>query len=126
MLLFCIGMANLLLQKNMIKKILGVNIMNSGACLFLASIGCQGLALVGVAASVGATALALVLTARLYERCDTLNIDEALVILARRSAHKTSPDDLGGPEGPGELDDLEGIDLSFELMGLKRDEEDKP
>ena len=36
MILFCIGFANLLLQKNLIKKIIGLNIMDSGTYLFLA------------------------------------------------------------------------------------------
>lgn len=112
MILFCIGVANLLLQTNMIKKVLGVNIMNSGVCLLLAALGCQGLALTGVAVSAGATALALALTVRLYELCDTLNIDEALVVLAR----KASLDESKEPDASDETDELEDIDLSFEIM----------
>ena len=36
MLLFGIGFANLLLQKNLIKKIIGLNVMDSAIYLFLA------------------------------------------------------------------------------------------
>ena len=36
MLLFVIGFTNLLLQKNLIKKIIGLNIMDSAVYLFLA------------------------------------------------------------------------------------------
>ena len=39
MLLFVIGFANLLLQKNLIKKIIGLNIMDSAVYLFLAEKG---------------------------------------------------------------------------------------
>ena len=37
MLLFGIGFCNLLLQRNMIKKIIGMNIMDTAVYLFLAS-----------------------------------------------------------------------------------------
>ena len=36
MILFALGFSNLLLQKNMIKKIIGFNIMDSSVYLFLA------------------------------------------------------------------------------------------
>ena len=36
MIIFGIGFANLLLQKNMIKKIIGLNIMDTAVYLFLA------------------------------------------------------------------------------------------
>ena len=39
MLLFVIGFTNLLLQKNLIKKIIGLNIMDSAVYLFLAEKG---------------------------------------------------------------------------------------
>ena len=39
MLLFVIGFANLLLQKNLIKKIIGLNVMDSAVYLFLAEKG---------------------------------------------------------------------------------------
>ena len=99
MILFCIGFANLL-QKNLIKKIIGLNIMDSGTYLFLAEKGYiegrvapiivngvqdvsayinpipSGLVLTGIVVSVSVTALMLSLTVRLYRRYHTLNLDE--------------------------------------------------
>ena len=100
MILFCIGFANLLLQNNLIKKIIGLNIMDSGTYLFLAEKGYiqgrvapivvdgvqdmnayinpipSGLVLTGIVVSVSVTALMLSLTVRLYKRYHTLNLDE--------------------------------------------------
>jgi len=100
MILFCIGFGNLLLQKNLIKKIIGLNIMDSGMYLFLAQKGYieghvapiivdgvqdtsayinpvpSGLVLTGIVVSVSVTALMLSLTIRLYKRYHTLNLDE--------------------------------------------------
>lgn len=98
--LFGIGFTNLLLQPNMIKKILGLNIMDTAIYLFLASQGYvegrvspivvngvqsmeayinpipAGLVLTGIVVSVSVTAVMLSLTVRLYRRYHTLNIDE--------------------------------------------------
>lgn len=100
MLMFVIGFANLLLQKNLIKKIIGFNIMDSSIYLFLALKGYvagrkapivvngiqsveayinpipAGLVLTGIVVSVSVTALMLSLTIRLYKRYHTLNLDE--------------------------------------------------
>ncbi|MCR4651952.1 MAG: cation:proton antiporter subunit C [Lachnospiraceae bacterium] len=100
MILFVIGFANLLLQKNIIKKIIGLNIMDTGTYLFLALKGYiagrvapiivdgvteaenyinpipSGLVLTGIVVSVSVTALMLSLTVRLYKRYNTLNLDE--------------------------------------------------
>lgn len=98
--LFSIGFSNLLLQKNLIKKIIGFNIMDCGIYLFLASMGYikgrvapiiesgitdaskyinpipSGLVLTGIVVSVSVTALMLSLTVRLYKRYETLDLDE--------------------------------------------------
>ena len=100
MLLFGIGFTNLLLQKNLIKKIIGLNIMASAVYLFLALKGYidgrvapivvdgvqegeayinpipSGLVLTGIVVSVSSTALMLSLTIRLYKRYHTLDLDE--------------------------------------------------
>ena len=100
MLLFVIGFANLLLQKNLIKRIIGLNIMDSAIYLFLAEKGYiagrtvpivvngvqemeayinpipAGLVLTGIVVSVSVSALMLSLTIRLYRRYHTLNLDE--------------------------------------------------
>lgn len=100
MILFVIGFSNLLMQKNLIKKIIGLNIMDTSMYLFLALKGYiggrkapivvdgmqsveayinpipSGLVLTGIVVSVSVTALMLSLTIRLYKRYHTLDLDE--------------------------------------------------
>ena len=100
MILFGIGFANLLFQKNLIKKIIGFNIMDTAIYLFLAEKGYiagrlapivvdgiqdvntyinpipSGLVLTGIVVSVSVSALMLSLTIRLYRRYHTLDLDE--------------------------------------------------
>ena len=100
MILFGFGFSNLLLQKNLIKKIIGLNIMDTAVYLFLALKGYidgrkapvvvdgvqsaeayinpipRGLVLTGIVVSVSVTALMLSLTIRLYHRYHTLDLDE--------------------------------------------------
>lgn len=99
MILFVIGFANLLLNNNLIKKIIGLNIMDSAVYLFLAEMGYingrrvpimengvqdvtayinpipSGLVLTGIVVSVSVSALMLSLTVKLYQRYHTLNLD---------------------------------------------------
>ena len=108
--LFVIGFANLLLNKNLIKKIIGLNIMDSAVYLFLAEMGYisgrkvpiltdgiekatyyinpipSGLVLTGIVVSVSVSALMLALTVRLYQRYHTLNLDEISMILKKEGA----------------------------------------
>lgn len=98
--LFGIGFTTLLLNRNMIKKIMGLNIMDTAIYLFLAVKGYifgrkvpivngtvpepetyinpipSGLVLTGIVVSVSVTAVMLSLTIRLYRRYHTLDIDE--------------------------------------------------
>ena len=98
--LFAIGFSTLLLHRNLIKKIIGLNIMDTAVFLFLTSIGYirgklapivvesaqsyrdyvnpipAGLVLTGIVVSVSVTAVMLALTIRLYQRYRTLNLDE--------------------------------------------------
>ena len=107
MLLFGVGFTTLLLDRNMLKKIIGLNIMDTAIYLFLASMGYiegrfppilregvtdpadyvnpvpAGLVLTGIVVSVSVTALLLALTIRLYAQYRTLNLDE-IVLLARK------------------------------------------
>jgi multicomponent Na+:H+ antiporter subunit C len=107
MLLFGIGFSNLLLQKNLIKKIIGLNIMDTATYLFLAEKGYiegriapivvdgvrdveayvnpvpSGLVLTGIVVSVSVTALMLSLTIRLYKRYHTLDMDEISTMLKK-------------------------------------------
>lgn len=100
MILFGIGFGNLLLQNNLIRKIIGLNIMDTAVYLFLAEKGYiagraapiitngvqdvtayinpipSGLVLTGIVVSVSVTAVMLSLTIRLYYRYHTLDLDE--------------------------------------------------
>lgn len=101
--LFGIGFTMLLLHQNLIKKIMGMNIMDTAVYLFLAAKGYingrmvpiiedgihdvsayinpvpSGLVLTGIVVSVSTTALMLALTIRLYERYGSLDLDEILI-----------------------------------------------
>ena len=105
--LFGIGFTTLMLQRNMIKKIIGFDMMDSAVYLFLGSKGYiavhrapivvdgvtstsayinpipAGLVLTGIVVSVSVSALMLALTVRLYRRYRTLDIDE-ITVLARK------------------------------------------
>ena len=99
--LFAIGFTMLVFSKNIIKKIMGLNIMDTGVYLFLASMGYiegkltpivpavgtvnpadysspipQGLVLTGIVVSVSVSAVMLALSVRLYKNYRTLNLDE--------------------------------------------------
>ena len=100
LIIFAIGCTNLLLHKNLIKKIIGLNLMDTAVYLFLALKGYikghvapividgvveadsyinpipSGLVLTGIVVSVSVTALMLSLTIRLYKRYHTLDLDE--------------------------------------------------
>ena len=105
--LFCIGFSTMLLHKNLLKKIIGMDIMDAGIFLFLACQGFikgrvapivengvqdveayinpvpAGLVLTGIVVSVSVTALMLALTVRLYYRYHTLNLDELIALAGK-------------------------------------------
>ena len=111
--LFGIGFSNLLLARNLVKKIIGMNIMDTSIYLFLAAKGYvensaapivspgpvdvvqyvnpvpSGLVLTGIVVSVSVTAVLLALTVRLYEEFGTLDIDEIV-----HSIRKQDKEDL--------------------------------
>lgn len=100
--LFGIGFMNLLLQNNLIKKFIGLNIMDTSVYLFLAAKGYifgrvapiltngvidaeyyvnpipAGLVLTGIVVSVSITSFSLALVLRLYKHYGSLNMDEIL------------------------------------------------
>ncbi len=108
--LFGIGFSMLLLNKNLIKKIIGMNIMDVSIFLFLASKGYiigrnapiieegiidanyyinpvpSGLVLTGIVVAVSMTAFALAMTQKLYNYYGTLDIDE--IILKKKGVEK--------------------------------------
>lgn len=105
--LFVTGMLNLILAKNLIKKIIGLDIMDSAVYLFLASMGYiegrnapiyvdgvtdasyyvnpipAGLVLTGIVVSVSVSALMMALSVNLYRQYNTLNIDEIMMQLRK-------------------------------------------
>lgn len=102
--LFGIGLTMLLFHRNLIKKLIGMNIMDTGVFLFLASVGYirgraapiiengvtdpdayinpvpAGLVLTGIVVSVSVTAVMLALTVRLYRRYHTLDLDKIYLL----------------------------------------------
>lgn len=102
--LFCIGIATLFIHPNLIKKIIGLNLMDTAVFLFLAAMGYVdgskapiivngvtdatmyinpvpgGLVLTGIVVAVSTTAFFLALTQRLYHMYGTLNLDEILLL----------------------------------------------
>lgn len=105
--LFVIGMGNLLLQPNLIKKIIGLDVMDAAIYLFLAAKGYiegraapivvdgildaehyinpvpAGLVLTGIVVSVSVSALMMALTICLYREYHTLNLDEIMMKLRK-------------------------------------------
>ena len=101
--LFVIGFATLMFNKNLIKKIIGFNIMDTAIYLFLAAQGYvdgrkapivvngiqdmeayinpipSGLVLTGIVVSVSVSALMLSMTVVLYGKYHTLDLDEILM-----------------------------------------------
>ncbi len=106
--LFIIGFANLLLHRNMIKKIIGLNIMDTAIYMLLASQGYitglkapiiidgvtdasayinpipSGLVLTGIVVSVSVTALMLSMTIRMYREYHTLDLDLILMQVRKK------------------------------------------
>ena len=111
--LFGVGFTMLLLHRNLIKKIMGMNIMDTAVYLFLAAKGYiegraapivvdgiqettayinpvpSGLVLTGIVVSVSTTALMLALTKRLYEKYGSLDLDEILILAKEEEEKRT-------------------------------------
>ena len=113
LILFGIGFTNLLLNRNMLKKIIGFSMMDNAIYLFLASYGYingrispiikdtsaaldvstyvnplpAGLVLTGIVVSVSVTAIMLALTVRLYRRYHTLDIDKIAMLAKEADTH---------------------------------------
>ncbi len=103
-LLFVIGFANMLLQPNLVKKVVAFNIMDSSTFLLLASRGYvagrtaailtdggadvtryvnpipAGLVLTGIVVSVSVSAFSLALIQRIHERYGTVELGELLAL----------------------------------------------
>ena len=110
--LFAIGLATLFLHRNLVKKIIGLNLMDTAVFLFLAAMGYMdggkapivvpgtqqvlinpvpgGLVLTGIVVAVSTTALFLALTCRLYRKYHSLDLDE--ILMQAREEHDDSLD----------------------------------
>ncbi len=110
MILFGIGFTNLFLQKNLIKKVIGLNIMDGAVYLFLAAKGYidsriapiivdgiidpsvyinpipSGLVLTGIVVSVSITAVSLSLITKLYREYRTLDLDEIITKVGKEAS----------------------------------------
>ncbi len=110
MILFGIGFTNLFLQKNLIKKVIGLNIMDGAVYLFLAAKGYiesriapiivdgitdanvyinpipSGLVLTGIVVSVSITAVSLSLITKLYKEYRTLDLDEIITKVGKEAS----------------------------------------
>jgi multicomponent Na+:H+ antiporter subunit C len=102
--IFCIGFSTLLFNRNLVKKIIGFNFMDTAIYLFLAAKGYvagrtapiivdgitssgkyinpvpSGLVLTGIVVSVSVTAFSLALVIRLYEKYGSLDLDEIMYL----------------------------------------------
>ena len=107
-LLFVIGFCMLLFDRNLLKKVIGLDIMDSGTFLLLADRGYitgrtvpivtdgvtdmanyinpipAGLVLTGIVVSVSVSALMLSLTIRIYKKYHTLDIDALYLMMSDR------------------------------------------
>ena len=106
--LFGIGLLNMMIRQNLLKKVIGFSIMDSAVFLLLASLGYieghgapivgegaadaslyinpipSGLVLTGIVVSVSVSALMLSLTIRIYKKYHTLDIDALYLMMSDR------------------------------------------
>lgn len=106
--LFGVGFCMLLFCRNLLKKVLGLDIMDTGTFLLLADRGDifgrdvpiivdgvtdfsnyvnpipAGLVLTGIVVSVSVSAILLALTVRIYETYHTLDIDKLYLMISHR------------------------------------------
>ncbi len=96
--LFCIGLYAVITRENLIKKFMGLNIMETAVFAFIVALGVveggdapiigegatppfinplpQALILTGIVVAVSTTALALSLVIRIWRQCGTIEADE--------------------------------------------------
>ena len=106
--LFCIGFCMLLFSRNLLKKVIGLDIMDTGVFLLLADRGYiagrtvpiitdgvtdmahyinpipAGLVLTGIVVSVSVSAVMLSLTVRIYKTYRTLDMDKLYLMISDR------------------------------------------
>ncbi|MGM0446115.1 MAG: sodium:proton antiporter [Bacillota bacterium] len=104
--LFLIGFYILLTHPNLIKKVIGLNVMDSAIFFFFVAVGYvadgsspilaggeealtvnpvpSGLMLTGIVVSVSITAFALAIIIKVYEQYGTINVEEIYVVRSER------------------------------------------
>ena len=130
-LLFGIGFMNLLLQQNLLKKVVGFNIMDSAVFMLLASLGYiegrvapvmgegvtpdaslfinpipSGLVLTGIVVSVSITAFSLALIQRIHKHYGTIEMKELLARCMREGAKGLSLGLIYPPGSYGKTDEI--------------------
>ena len=110
--LFSIGLCMLLFARNLIKKVIGLDIMDTGVFLLLASRGYisgrtvpiitdgvtdparyinpipAGLVLTGIVVSVSVSAVMLALTVRIYKTYRTLDVDKLYMMISHKKKRR--------------------------------------
>lgn len=98
MALFCVGLYAVITKSNLVKKFIGLNIMETAVFMFIVALGVvdggdapimgpgarppfvnplpQALILTGIVVAVSTTALALSLIVRIWHQCGTIEADE--------------------------------------------------
>lgn len=122
MVLFCIGLYTVIVRRNIIKKLIGLNIMETSVFFFYISLGYldkgiapirvgnadparmvnpipQALILTGIVVAVSVTALALSMVILLYRQYGTLDVDRLM---------REEEPPAGGAEGSGEVAGKDG------------------
>jgi len=113
MILYGIGFTTLLMSRNLVKKVIGLNISSASVYLFLAAKGYitgraapiivdgvqdvtayvnpipTGLILTGIVISVSVTAFSLALIVSLFKRYETLNLDEIIKKVSQEKEAET-------------------------------------
>ena len=105
--LFVVGFLNMMLQRDMIKKVVGFNIMDSATFLFLATRGYveggqaailtqhaehyvnpipAGLVLTGIVVSVSVSAFSLALIQKIYQKYHTTDMRELLLLMRKEGS----------------------------------------
>lgn len=107
--LFVVGFSNMMLRQNLVRKVVGFNIMDSATFLFLAARGFvygkvaaviqeglpteayvnpipAGLVLTGIVVSVSVSAFSFALIQRIYKRYKTVDLKELLVIMRKEGS----------------------------------------
>ena len=77
-LLFVIGFCMLLFSRNLIKKVIGLDIMDSGVFLLLT----------GIVVSVSVSAVMLSLTVRIYKTYRTLDVDKLYMMISHKKKRR--------------------------------------